>query len=251
MKLFALLFCIVVAAFVWYLSTTKPGPLQGVVVNEQGLEVLASRARPSVLFQPASSMQLAALGYKTVRPEDRRLSGEGVRVSFAVYRNGQGELVTALAESPGEWQWVAGEHVPYAVLRKVEEPYGDGPKPETLYESLFLLDAAKDPFPDPRASEKVLVYRAKFLLFFRKMQVLFEYREPLSNAQARSIDLEPAFLRDFAARGRAACRVLFPAKAEAKELLAKLKPLAAGDSSFNRVLIAYWLGELKHPGSNR
>ncbi|MCR5815156.1 MAG: DUF4851 domain-containing protein [Desulfovibrio sp.] len=251
MKILVLLFCVLAAAFAWYLYTVKPGPLQGIVRNAQGLEVLVSRARPSLLFEPSASMQLVASGFKTVRPKDRRLDAEGVRVSFAVYRDQLGELVTALAETPGEWQWVAGSHLPYPVLRRVEEPYGEGERIETLYESLFLLDAAKDPFPDPRAKEKVLVYRAKFLLFFRKMQVLFEYHEPIAADKARTLDLEPAVLRDFAARGRAACRVRFFAKEEAKERFSKLRPLSAADSAFQRTLIAYWLGEIKHPGSNR
>ncbi len=249
MKFLILFFCCVVGVGIWYLATTRPGPLQG-IVQEHGLEVLASRARPKLLFRPQPAMRLEQYGYKTVRPEDRRLQAEGVRVSFAVYRDTRGQLVTALAESPGEWTWIAAHHSPYPVLRQVEEPYGDRDRQETLYESLYVLDADHYPFPDPRAREKILVYRAKFLLFFRKMQVLFEYHEPLALDHARTIDLDPVFLRDFAARARASCQVLFPSKEAYTEVMASMRPLAAAEG-IQRKPLARWLGELKHPGANR
>ena len=218
----------------------KQAPLQGMILMD-GQSVLASRARPAVILIP-NNMHLERCGWKTVRPKDRRLESENVRVSLAEYRSANAQMICALAETSGEVEWEAPHHVPYPTLRVHDEPYGK----ERLYESLFLLDPGNDPF----SGERVLVMRAKFLLFFQKMQAIIEYREPVSNADARTIDLNSQALKAFVERAHASFTVLFPGDDEKKTVFAGIEKLAPMDG-ISREKLAAWLGEVKHPGHGR
>ena len=139
-------------------------------------------------------------------------------------------------------EWEAAHHCPYKTLRETEEPYGK----ERRYQSVFVLDEKNDPFE--RGLTKVLVVRSKFLLFFRKMQVIAEYHEPLSNEQARIIDLDPKYIRSFLERAEAACQVRFQAN---QDELANPEKLSPAGNSISRTKLAKWLGEIHHPGHGR
>ena len=255
MKYLVLLLVLLVGAFIFFQVMHADAPFTG-LLHYEGQEVLGQRARPCVLFVPRSDAELIFSGVKNVRPEDFRLRSESVRLSLALYRLGpaQGagrtaQLVTALAECPGEWEWEAGHHSPYKSLRSVDEPYGK----ERLYETLYLLTAAADPFALAEEPDVLLVYRAKFVPFFRKVQILFEYRELLTKKEAELLDLQPDRLKAFAERGRTSCRVLFAEKEEGSRLMTHLSPLktSEGAAALEREKLARWLGVLQHPGANR
>ncbi|MCR4667085.1 MAG: DUF4851 domain-containing protein [Desulfovibrio sp.] len=242
--------CFLVIGALFFVYVCKENPRQGMSALEDGQMCLVSRARPAFYCIPDSNFSLVNAGWKSVRPTDRRLDSEGVRLSLAVYQEKtekKGLLVTAIAETPGEWEWVAAHHVPFHTLRTAEAPYGM----EKIYESLFILDSKQNPFAVGEAEGKFLVYRGKFLLCFRKSQLLIEYHEPISEEEARIIDLNPDFQRAFVERGRHACTVRFIRKGENISYVEnpeKFEPL--GDA-YSRERLGTWLGELKHPGGNR
>ena len=217
--------------------------------EHEGQEVLASRARPAFYFVPSKDFNLQVAGWQSVRSPERRLEAETVRLNLAIYQRQKpkAELITALAECPGEWEWIPAHHSPYPTLRAVDEPYGS----QRLYEFIYLLAADKDPLGECPATKQLLVYRAKFLPFFRKMQVLFEYREELTPELARNLDLKPEVLRAFAERARHSCQVNFLEQSEAKSFKPPLQKLTVFEEKFSRDRLGFWLGELKHPGGNR
>lgn len=246
----------VIGAVIVYHAVSHSLPMQGMVRLEGAEPVLISRARPQVFFRPATDMVLLDAGWKSVRPDDRRLDTESVRLSFAVYANTKGLLVTALAESPGDWEWIPAHHVPYPALRTVDEPYDK----EHIYESIFVLKPSQDPFytafaeafpSKAKDTTPILVYRGKFLLFGRSMQVIFEYHESIDAEMAKTMDLRSDYMRDFAARGRAACTVAFPIKAAMEGLKSRMSRLRPAKEGYERATLSTWLGEIKHPGSGR
>lgn len=238
----ALIAAALLVAALCLLAGCSSQPLQGMTESENGLPVLLSRARPAVLFAPADDARFLSAGLRSLRPETRTSQGGDARIWFALYGSGQGTLVTALAEAPDPWIWDAAHHSPFPPLRQLQyEQQG-----ETLYESLLCLTAEQDPFCAEGGA--CLVYRATFLLNFRKMQVIVEYHEPLEASRVRDIAHQEAVLNAFQERGRAACAVRFPDKAEAARAARDFQPLSQADPRFSRTVLSRWTGELQRAG---
>ncbi|MBQ7586250.1 MAG: DUF4851 domain-containing protein [Desulfovibrionaceae bacterium] len=241
MKIIFIFLFLIVGGVVLYQWGSRQPPLQGMILNSQGEGVLASRAKPLVIFEPASTFRLKSYGYKTVKAQDQRQSGESVRLNLAIYEDDkQAQLITALAEASRDFEWEAAHHCPYPTLLQIEEPYDK----ERIYKSFFILEAKADPFA---LYPKVLVARSKFLLFFRRMQVIMEYREPISKEQARVIDLDPSYLNAFRSRALQSCEVTFANQGFDLDHLEKLAP--AGD--FSRSKLSKWLGEVQPRAAGR
>ncbi|MBR4742540.1 MAG: DUF4851 domain-containing protein [Desulfovibrio sp.] len=239
MKLLFIFLILVVVGTVFYrLSLTQP-PLRGMITLESGDEVLANRAKPKLHFVIAQDQKLLAAGFKDVRPPDRRGDNESVRVALALYQGKRGTLITALAECGGGWTWIPAHHVPYASLREREEPFGK----ERQYISIFLLPQAKNPFDE--GEPYVLCARTKMLLKFSTLQVIAEYHEPVSEKVARTLDLNPEYLRSFAERAQEAATVFLGD--EQQKDIKKLTALP----NVSRTLLGDWLGEMIHPGYGR
>lgn len=242
MKIVAIFLVLALAGVGFYFLAANDPPRRGVIPADNGQMVLAARVKPCVIFDPDPSFKLVLSGFKTIRPDDRKLNSESARVYLALYTKEQAKLITVLAETAGELEWEPAHHCPYPTLRDTEEPYGS----EERYQSVFLLKAKQNPFTQDGGL--VLVARSKFLLFFRKMQVIAEYHEPISPERAKNIDLEPAYILSFLERADAACKVLFQTERDLKSQIVKLS--SAGDS-VSRVKLAKWLGEVNYPGHGR
>lgn len=218
-------------------------PLQGMTTEpETGLSVVVSRARPAVMFAPAEDMLFISAGWRTLRPATRTSQEGDARIWFALYGKGEGTLVTALAEASDPWLWEAAHHAAFPPLRELQYEQNG----EMLYESLLRLTADQDPFCAEGGA--CLVYRAKYLLNFQKMQVIVEYHEPLKASQARDIAFQEAALNAFQERGRAACAVRFPDKAAMKRATQDFQPLSQADERFSRTALSRWVGELQRTG---
>lgn len=220
-------------------------PLQGMTTDaETGLPVVVSRARPAVVFAPAEDMRFIDAGWRTLRPATRTSQEGDARLWFALYGRGEGRLITALAEASEPWLWEAAVHAPFPSLRELQYEQNG----EMLYENLLCLTAEQDPFCAESGASACLVYRARFLLNFRKMQVIVEYHEPLEAARVRDIAFQEAALNAFQERARTACAVRFPDKAAMKRVTREFQPLSQADARFSRTGLSRWVGEMQRTG---
>ena len=204
--------------------------------------VIVSRARPPLTFAPAADMQLKSLGNRTLRPKTRHSVDGDARIWFAVYGNGTGTLVTAVADTEGDWEWEAAHHPAFPAIRAQQYAY----KGETLYESLMQLDGDSDPFCTDHAA--CLAYRAKLLLNFRKTQVIMEYHEPVPEAQVRNIAFDGAALNAFQQRARKACEILMTDKAWLEANIKEFKKLDGAEDRYSRTRLSRWVGEVEREG---
>lgn len=220
-------------------------PLQGMTTDAAtGLPVLLSRARPAMSFAPADDMRFRSAGWRSLQPKTRTSQKGDARIWFVIYDKGQGTLITALAEAADPWEWEAAHHAAFSPLRELQyEQHG-----EMLHESLFCLTSDQDPFCAHEGAEACLVYRAKFLLNFRKMQVIVEYHEPLEAARIRDIAFQEPVLNAFQERGRAACAIYFLDKAASGEAAKDFQPLSQADARYSRSMLSRWTGELQQSG---
>lgn len=242
MKIVLFVFLLVIGAAFLFVFFGSPKPLQGLLLMSDGQSALARRARPKIVLWPQGQFVLERAGYKQIRPQDDLLENASARVSLALFQGIQKEayVITALAECEDSLEWEAAAHLPYKALRVHEEPLGK----ETLYESLYLLPAKRNPF----AEEDRLVARMKLLLFFRKMQVVCEYHEPVSKEMAHtlSLDLDPRYLAEFEKRATSACRILVGEEGEGE--LEKIGPM---EGNLSRTRLSQWLGKVEHAGRRR
>lgn len=239
MKIFLILAIMVLAGLAGCRLLGQQPALRGMVKNDTGQTVLVSRARPAVMFAPAEDMRLLSAGWRSLSPESRLTDPGNARLWFATYENGTGLLVTALAEAEDPWEWEAAHHSPYPALRSLQYEQ-DG---QMLYESLFCLAPDQDAF-HAHDDQPCLVYRAKFLLDFQRMQVIAEYHEPLAPALARDVAHDDARLDAIRDRGRQACRILFPDRAMQESLKEHIQKLDTADKAFSRTRLSRWTGEM-------
>ena len=129
---------IAVAVFVFFMGGQPPLRGAGQLVTADQM-VIVSRARPAFTFVPAADMRLQGLGNRTLRPKTRHSVDGDARIWFAVYGNGTGTLVTAVADTEGTWEWEAAHHPAFPAIRAQQYAY----KGETLYESLMQLSSPK------------------------------------------------------------------------------------------------------------
>ena len=243
MKFLILLCVALVVGFMFVRHFSGQPPLQGVILDEARRQaLLVSRARPAVILTPGSGFETRTAGWRTLGPKTRRGIDGDARLWFALHETQEGgRLVTALAEAHNNWLWEAAHHPPYPVMRQNQYDWQD----ETLYESIYQLPVAEDPFGQGMAEgEHVLIYRAKFLLFFRKMQVIAEYREPLTAVQARNARDDAPLLNAFRDRARQCWQVSFPDKAALAELAPQMEKLEPAAERFSRRLLSRWVGEM-------
>ena len=243
MKLLVLFCVLLVGGYMIVQHFSGQPPLQGVVLDEARRQaLLVSRARPAVVLTPGSGFETVTGGWRTLGPKTRRGIAGDARLWFTLHeRQEGGRLVTALAEAHNQWLWEAAQHSPFPVMRESRYDW----QGETLYESIYQLPVAEDPFgQDWPADGHVLVYRAKFLLFFRKMQVLVEYREPLAAAKARDARDDAPLLNAFRDRARQCWQVNFPDRTELASLAPEMQKLEPAPDRFSRGLLSRWVGEM-------
>ena len=228
-------------------------PLQGMVqVPESRVAVLASCARPAMYFVPAADMTGREAGWRTVRPKSRSTDQGSARLSLALYDNGTGMLVTALAEAEDKWKWEAPHHTPFPAIYTHIEPFpyetGGDNLPEQLHESVYVLDSPHNPFAAIAVNKDTahLVYRAKSVLFFGQMQVLFEYHEPLDAESVRHLRADSPIFEPFLLRARQACSMRFPNREQAATLKDGIERLEPAAEVLSRTALSRWLGELQH-----
>ena len=247
-----LIVAIVIVGGLVLLRTMTGKPLQGMVqVPESREAVLASCARPAVYFLPAADMRGRVAGWRTVRPKARRdISGASARLTFALYDNGTGLLVTALAEAEDKWLWEAPHHTAFPAIYTHQQPFpyetNGADLPEQLHESVYVLDATYNPFASVDANKGAphLVYRAKAALFFRKMLVLYEYHETLDSDAARDMRTDHPLFDPFLKRAREACSLRFMNREQSAALAGSVERPEAAPEAFARTELARWLGEM-------
>lgn len=247
-----LIVAVIVAGGLFAMRFMTGKPLQGMVhVPEAKTAVLASRARPAVYFVPAADMTGREAGWRTVRPKARTSVEGSARLSLAIYDNGTGMLVTALAEATEDkWKWEAAHHTPFPAFYTHIEPFpyesGGSDLPEQLHESVYVLDAEHNPFAAVAADPKTphLVYRAKSVMFFRQMQVLYEYHEPLGADAARDMRTDSPLFDAFLQRARRACSLRFPTREQVQGMTEDMQRLEPAAEALGRTKLARWLGEL-------
>lgn len=250
-----LLIVLVVVVGGYFLVRSMTGkPLQGMVhVPEAREAVLASRARPAMYFLPDAGMTGRVAGWRTVRPKSRTTVEGSARLSLALYENGTGLLVTALAEAQDKWKWEMPQHTPFPAIYTHMQPFPNETNgadlPEQLHESVYVLDAKHNPFAvlSEREGATHLVYRAKSVMFFRQMQVLYEYHEVLDDATARDLRTDSPLFEPFLKRGRQACSLRFISRETASSMADYLERLDTAPDGLSRITLARWLGELHHP----
>ncbi|MBQ9406285.1 MAG: DUF4851 domain-containing protein [Desulfovibrio sp.] len=237
MKFLFFFMALLVGAFSLVKFLGPQQPLRGLThIPEATQSALASRARPVVLFVPAVDMELQTAGWRDLSPQTRVTEAGNARLWFAMYGNGTGVLVTALAEATDPWLWLHGQHEPFPVLQAVQYAHGG----QTLYETIMVLQPGQNPFAPAQAV--CLAYRAKFVLQFRKMQAIVQYHEIVDAATAHDAAFTPQLLHAFRKRGRTACNVVFPDKVETmKEAMTALPP---ADAVFSRSALSRWAGEM-------
>lgn len=243
MKIFVILCVVLAGALVLVRFMGKQPPQRGLLTLPTASQpLLAARVRPPVLLLPAPDMTLRTAGWRDIRPDTGIAEPGSARLWFAVYDNAQGVCVTALAEATDPWEWDHGGHEPFPVLQAVQYDHAG----QTLYESLMVLQAGQNPFATQEEGA-TLVYRARFVLQFRKMVVLAEYHEPVSVTAARDAALAPQMLDAFRQRGRKACTVRFP-DAEEKQLLKEhIRALEPADAVYSRTKLSRWVGGMRRP----
>ena len=245
MKIVLLIAALLFGGFYLAKYALNSPPLRG--MGQAEMPVLVSRARPVATFAPAKGMRLLTAGWCSLSPQTRlSVPGNG-RLWFAVYENGTGLLITALAETEDPWRWEAAHHPPFPVLRGVEAPY----KGETLYETLYVLDTDADPFQPLQIGTKdapCLVHREKLLLNFQHMQVLFEYRETVAQEKVRDVADDLPYLNAFEERGRAACSITLPGKNSEDALPSRIDKMSAADKIVSRIKLSRWTGEMQQRG---
>lgn len=224
-------------------------PLCGLTGDEEH-PALLSRARPSVLFAPAADMTAESAGWRSLTPKTQDSLLGAARVWFVVYEKatdaGPARLVTALAEAEDPWRWEDARHAPFPALRQLQYEY----RGEQLHESLYVMEPEDNPFYGPGMTDPCLVYRAKFLLAFRKMQVIAEYYEPVDSAVARDAAHDEARLNALRDRGRRTCLVVFPDKAEQERLKKDFRKLDAADRDISRNRLSRWVGDMERNAHN-
>lgn len=226
-------------------------PLRGLTNDADGERpVLLSRARPSVLFAPAADLPFETAGWRSLSPKTQDSLLGSARVWFAIYEQpsdaGPRKLVTALAEAEDPWIWEVAHHPPFPVLRSLEyEQRG-----QRLFETLYVMEPEDNPFYGTGMSDPCLVYRAKFLLDFRKMQVLVEYHEPVDADTARDAAHDEARLNALRDRGRKACLVVFPDKKEQERLKKDFRKLDVAEMDISRNRLSRWVGDMQRHGHN-
>lgn len=249
MKVLLLLAIVTVGGILLAKYIHNDPPLRG-LTQSAGSSVLMSRARPLVSFKPAPNMRLIKSGWCNVSPNTHHPIGGDARVCMVLYENAKGTLITTLSEAEGEWQWEAAHHTPFPVLREMKEVQGS----ETLHESLYVLPAERDPFRSvdrpkgpsvPTEHAACLVYRAKFLLNFRNMQVIYEYHEPIEEGKDQDIAYDLPGLNDFVQRGREACAIVLQPDQKHDCTLHRLDTM---DRAFSRGLLGRWTGDMQRRG---
>jgi len=242
MKIVLLLLFVVLAGAYAIKHLGAQPPLRGMAQDQtSGVQALVSRTRPPLVIVPNPTLSLGASGWRSLSPRTRRSIAGDARLWFALYQHGEGRLVTALAEAENNWVWEPAHHSPYPVLRELQYDY----QGQTLYESLYQLPVREDPFGSGLPeNEHVLVYRAKFLLFFRKMQVLVEYREPLPADKALDVRYDMPLLNAFQDRARKQWEVIFPGKEDMARLAPEVQKMATAPADFSRGSLSRWVGEM-------
>lgn len=226
-------------------------PLRGLTDDADGQRpVLLSRARPSVLFAPAADLPFETGGWRSLSPKTQDSLLGSARIWFALYESdGQAQphkLVTALVEAEDPWIWESAEHAPFPVLRDLVYEH----RGQQLFESLYVLEPEDNPFYGTGMSDPCLVYRAKFLLDFRKMQVIVEYHEPVDADVARDAAHDEARLNALRDRGRKACLVVFPDKKEQERLKKDFRKLDVAEGEISRNRLSRWVGDMQRHGHN-
>lgn len=239
-----LLFAVIaVAVAVFVLFMGGQPPLRGagrLPTSDQ--EVIVSRARPPLTFVPAADMRLQSLGNRTLRPRTRTSLDGNARIWFAVYSNGTGTLITAVADTEDQWKWEAAHHPAFPAIRQQHYAYQN----ETLYESLMLLDSDTDPFCAAHAA--CLVYRGKLLLNFHQTLVIMEYHESLSDDLVRDVAFDTVRLNTFQQRARKACEILLTDKAWLESHVDGFTRLNGADERYSRTRLSRWVGEMTREG---
>ncbi len=80
------------------------------------------------------------------------------------------------------------------------------------------------------------------------MRVVIEYHEPLEASRVRDIAFQEDVLNAFQERGRAACGVRFPDKAEMEGAARAFQALSPAEERFSRQRLSRWIGELQRTG---
>lgn len=224
-------------------------PLRGLTGDEEH-PVLLSRARPSVLFAPAAGLTPESAGWRSLTPKTQDSLLGSARVWFVVYEKmtdtGPARLVTALAEAEEPWRWEDARHTPFPALRQLQYDY----RGEQLHESLYVMEPEDNPFYGAGMSDPCLVYRAKFLLAFRQVQVLMEYYEPMDSDAARDAAHDEARLNALRDRGRKACLIAFPDKAEQERLKKDFRKMEPADRDISRNRLSRWVGDMERNSHN-
>ena len=242
MKIVLLFAVLLAGGFLLVRQMGAQPPLRGLAhIPDASQQVLASRARPAVQFVPAPGMVLQTAGWRDLIPKTRVTEPGNARLWFASDENGEGVLITALAEATDPWLWDHGHNEPFPVLQAVQYEHAG----QTLYESLMAFRAGQNPFD--AAGQACLVYRAKFVLQFRKMLVIAEYHEPVPDDAARDAAFDPQRLDAFRQRGRKACTVAFPDREAQEALKERLSALKPADAVFSRTGLSRWVGEMRRP----
>ena len=245
------LLLLLVACLACLLSACDRLPLRGLTDDADGQRpVLLSRARPSVLFAPAADLPYETAGWRSLSPKTEDSLLGSARIWFALYDMPSDEaprkLVTALAEAEDPWLWETAQHAPFPVLRELSyEHHG-----QRLFESLYVLEPEDNPFYGTGMSDPCLVYRAKFLLDFRKMQVIVECHEPVDPDVARDAAHDEARLNALRDRGRKACLVVFPDKKEQERLKKNFRKMDVAEMDISRNRLSRWVGDMQRHGHN-
>lgn len=242
MKILLIIVAVIAVAVFVFLMPGQP-PLRGAgQLPGSDQPVIISRARPPLSFMPAPGMQLQGLGNRTLRPGTRTTLDGNARIWFAVYENGTGTLITAVADTEDQWKWEAAHHPAFPAIRQQQYAY----QGETLYESLMLLNNDTDPFCSTHAA--CLVYRGKLLLNFHQTLVIMEYHEPLPDLLVRDVAFDTSRLNAFQQRARKACEILLTDKGWLESQMENFSRLKGADDRYSRTRLSRWVGEMTREG---
>ena len=241
-----LVLVVLVLAFAGFLFSqfALQKPLRGLAQTPGGKErLLLSRARPALTFALRENLPLLASGWCSIQPESRVSLPGNARLQLAVHGHDRGVIVCAVADAEGRWEWDGGHHAPFPTLRDSQRDLGA----HTLFETVYVLDAGRDPFCT-NTGPACLVHRTKLLLEFRKCQILLEYHEDIPANLLASIAHENDYLNAFQERARTAATIVRLERNEAEIMARNMVRLNTLERAISRRELARWTGRMHRRG---
>lgn len=239
-------------------------PLRGMATVQGAPSVLLSRARPPLSFALDPKLRLLNAGWCDVRPETNVNDKGSARLWIATYAHEGGSgaavtdravaaadtasdgyalVVTAVCDGQNDWLWRSGAEDAFRAIRRLDRPFDDK---RDLHETLHVLTDDMDPFHEGHGA--CLVYRARLVLEFDRVEVLAEVHEPLDAKDVHDVAFDTDRLNAFMKRARALVQPVALSPEQTTDLEKTLEKMSTLDKAVSRTRLARWTGDMHRKG---